>query len=452
MKNANIVLLLVLILLLVNLIVTDQVLAIEKVDYNLQDIGQKIEEFVDEHEATTAGMSVAIFSAKETVYKNYFGYMNIEDQVPVTEDTVMEWGSVSKLLVWVSVMQLVEQGKIKLDEDVNTYLPAGFLKNRVYESSLTMLNLMNHNAGFEDSILCMSTGHEDRIISIEEYLSTFQPKQVYEPGKVVAYSNWGTTLAAYIVENVSGMPYDDYVRKYIFEPLGMNDSTISPDLNDNKDVKERRKAVKSYSSDLKNTIPNIIYIVNYPSGSCVSTAVDLQKFAQALLSEDTVLFEHSATYHELFTPSLYYPNTENPRNYHGFWVDGLYGTHVIGHGGNTIGFTSQLLLDFENGLGMVILNNQAMEVTYSQKMPTLLFGSYQGSRFDYNGLVKSSKTINHGPLKLYGLLSVRNIKSNDPNIPYGVISDISGVDYLSMPYGDYRVIGIKDIAMDLIFF
>lgn len=84
------------------------------VDYNSSptDIGYKIEQYAKEHSETTAEMSMAVFNENETIYENFFGYMNIENKIPVTEDTVMEWGSVSKLLIWVSAMQLAEQGKI----------------------------------------------------------------------------------------------------------------------------------------------------------------------------------------------------------------------------------------------------------------------------------------------------------------------------------------------------
>lgn len=107
-------------------------------DSNILNIGNKIEQYVDEHSDTTAGMNVAVFDANDTIYRNSFGYMDMQNKVPVTEDTVMEWGSVSKLLVWISVMQLSEQGKIDLEADINTYLPEGFLHNRKYDSPVTM--------------------------------------------------------------------------------------------------------------------------------------------------------------------------------------------------------------------------------------------------------------------------------------------------------------------------
>ena len=127
---------------------------------DINNIGTKIEKYVNENISTTAGMSVAVFDEKYTIYRNCFGYSDVQNKIAVAEDTVMEWGSVSKLLVWVSAMQLSEQGKLDLEADINTYLPKDFLRNRKFDKPITMLNLMNHNAGFEESIIGMSTGKE----------------------------------------------------------------------------------------------------------------------------------------------------------------------------------------------------------------------------------------------------------------------------------------------------
>jgi len=416
----------------------------------IQNIDKVIEQYVDENIDTTAGMSVSVFDASNTIYTNHFGYLDVENKIPVTEETVMDWGSVSKLLVWISAMQLAEQGLIDLNTDINTYLPEGFLQNLSYDTPITMLNLMNHNAGFEESIIGMATGKEQRIISLEEYLLKVQPKQVFEPGTVCAYSNWGTTLAAYIVEQVSGIPYYDYVRKNIFEPLGMNDSSICADLSDNMDVKERRKELKIYTTNVSEITPNMSYIVMYPAGMCVSTIGDMQRFAQALLSEDTVLFNNKETYHELFSPSLYFEGTEVAKNYHGFWAIEAYGTHLIGHGGNTAGCSSYLLLDMENHIGMVIQTNQYGEQIYNIKMPELLFGQYNGTSSDYNGLAVAARTIFNGPLKLYRLLSVINVDSSESATSFDIRTTQQGIDKISCMYGDYLVIGLKDIIVDII--
>lgn len=436
-------------LLVVELILPTNALAKESSDNTISNIGSKIEQYVNEHSDTTAGMSVAVFDVNDTIYRNSFGYMDVQNNVPVTEDTVMEWGSVSKLLVCISVMQLAEQGKINLEADINTYLPKGFLHNRKYDTPVTMLNLMNHDAGFEESVIGMATGKEERIITLEDYLLKFQPRQIYEPGTVCAYSNFGTTLAAYIVERISGTPYYEYVRTNIFKPLNMNDTTICADLSDNLTVKERRMELKIYTTDVHEITPNMSYIIMYPAGMCISTIGDMQKFAQSLLSENTVLFHKAETYYELFSATSYFGKTEIPRNYHGFWSIEAYGTKVIGHSGNTAGCSSSLFLDIEHQIGIVIQTNQYSEQIYNNKMPELLFGAYEGTASDYTGLILSARTIFRGPLKLYRLLSVSNV-TEEPAVSFDVRTSEHGIDRISCPYGDHFVISFKDIVLDLI--
>lgn len=114
------------------------------------EIGEEIEAYVKEHEKTTAGMAVSVFGGDGIIYENYFGYGDIENKLPVDKDTVIEWGSVTKLLVWVSLMQLWEDGKVDFNEDINSYLPSGYLGKLKYDNPITINNLFNHEAGFQD--------------------------------------------------------------------------------------------------------------------------------------------------------------------------------------------------------------------------------------------------------------------------------------------------------------
>lgn len=118
-----------------------------------QDIGQEIESYVQDHEKTTAGLAVAVFNDKEIIYENYFGYQDLEAQVPVNQDTVFEWGSITKLSVWVSLMQLKEEGLVDFDTDIKEYLPEGFLGDLRYDKPITVTDLFNHSAGFQDIIV-----------------------------------------------------------------------------------------------------------------------------------------------------------------------------------------------------------------------------------------------------------------------------------------------------------
>ena len=227
-------------------------------------IGQKIQDFVKEHEKTTAGLATTVFDKDGTIYKGNFGYMNKEKKVKTDDSSVFEWGSVTKLTVWVSVMQLYEEGKIDLKEDIRTYLPEGFFKTLRYDKPITMLDLMNHQAGFGESTHAYK---EDIGLTIGEIVATNQPEQTYEPGTITSYSNFTAGLAGYIVERVSGQDLSAYIHEHIFQPLGMNDTAMSSDLKDNLKVYKKRMEALSYQADGQTSMGNVYFQVGlYPAG------------------------------------------------------------------------------------------------------------------------------------------------------------------------------------------
>lgn len=408
-------------------------------------LGKEIETFVAEHEDTTAGMAVAVFDRNDILYRNYFGFADLSAGLTVNEDTVFEWGSVTKLLVWVSVMQLWEQGCIDLEADIQTYLPDGFLANLTYDAPVTMLHLMNHNAGFEDSIVGMLTTDTRNIVSLEAYLTDVQPRQVFAPGEITAYSNWGVTLAGYIVERISGMPFYLYVQERIFEPLGMEHSALNTDLSDNPWVQTRREALECYTAE-GVLIPGCVNYFNcYPAGMCTSTLNDLTAFASALLNRESSLFSDPATHDALMTPTAWFPGTETAMNCHGLWALESYGTAVLGHGGNTTGCSSNLLLDMEHGIGMVVMTNQSGEQVYNQEMPALVFGQCRHEPLNFTGFVATARTVFRGPLKLYRLMGTAYVEPEDLE---GVLAVHHG-SRLTVPHGlDYLTVSLPELAID----
>ena len=201
------------------------------------DIGNEIEAFATENERNYASFATAVFNGDEVLYSKHFGYIDRENQIAADENSVYEWGSISKMFVWVSVMQLHEQGKLDLNADIQTYLPEGFLKKLKYDEPITMMNLMNHNAGWQETSSALEVADGSDIISLEEALRKTEPAQVFKPGEITAYSNWGAALAGYIVERVSGMDYADYLHKNVLEPLGMEQTSVSADYRDNEWVR-----------------------------------------------------------------------------------------------------------------------------------------------------------------------------------------------------------------------
>jgi len=361
-------------------------------------IGQKIQDYVKEHEKTTAGMATAVFDKDSTIYQGNFGYMDKEKGIKADDDSVFEWGSVTKLTVWVSVMQLWEEGKIDLEADIKTYLPKGFLRNLRYDKPITMLDLMNHQSGFDEAPLYMQGGK-----SLEDLLLQYQPDQSFEPATTTAYSNYSTGLAAYIVERISGQSFVDYTHEHIFQPLDMERTAIAQDLSDNAYVQAKRKEVKGYATD-GSLLGDALYEVGlYPVGRATGTLSDFQKFAQALLSRKT-LFARSETWDKLYTGTSYYPGTDIVRNAHGFWAS-KFGVTVLGHGGNTNGFSSFLLLDLKNGIGQVIMTNQGLEEIYNDGMPELIFGKRSTASAETQkkfepGYYQILRNFNQGPLHM----------------------------------------------------
>lgn len=181
-----------------------------------EQIGQKIEDFYKKNEKTSAAMETAVFDTNGTIYRGNFGYIDKGKQTKADDSTIFEWGSITKLTVWISVMQLWEEGKINLETDIKNYLPKDFLKHLNFDKPITMLDLMNHQAGFDEQNTYLKGDK-----SIEELMKTRQPNQVFEPGTTTAYSNFGTGLAAYIVERISGQSFSDYAHEHIFKPLEM---------------------------------------------------------------------------------------------------------------------------------------------------------------------------------------------------------------------------------------
>lgn len=410
-----------------------------------KEIGSRIEEYVKKNKETTAGMSVAILDRDNVIYRNNFGYMDKEKGYAVDDETVFEWGSVSKLLIWTSVMQLWEQGKINLEADIKTYLPDGFLTNLSYDKPITMMNLMNHNAGFQEMLVNLFVKDMKNINSLEEALKTHKPEQVYEPGTVMAYSNWGSALAAYIVERISGKSYSEYVNENIFKPLGMEHTSITVDLTDNSWVKNQRKKLQCYNVD-GVLIPECIYYISlYPMGACTGTINDLTIFVKELLSKDgqeSLLFKKRSTLDKMLSPTLFYGDTNNPHNCHGYLTQ-EYGVSVLGHGGNTLGFSANVLFNKELGVATVVMTNQRYENVYNHDMMNLIFGEFKKSKYyNYNKAVTNdffinARTVVKGPLSILSIIRDTSKNSEEDLKSFFVYSSNNHISKITWAGADW---------------
>jgi CubicO group peptidase (beta-lactamase class C family) len=304
-----------------------------------------------------AGATFSFVKDGEILFAKGYGYANVEKKIPVKGDeTMFRPGSISKLLTWTAVMQLFEQGKLDLDADINIYLD-NFKIPDTYPEPITMKHLMTHTPGFEEMIDDMAVRNSEDLWTLEKYVSTNIPARILPPGKLTAYSNYGAALAGYIVQKVSGMPFEDYVEKNIFQPLDMKTSTFRQPLPSQLE----EKMSEGYTFKKGVFHKEMFELLNgvAPAGALSSCATDMAHFMIAHLQlgrfgEKRILEEETAS----LMHSLLFTN--HPRvsgNAYGFWELRANNLRAISHGGDTIWFHSFLVLIPEKNTGLFVSYN-----------------------------------------------------------------------------------------------
>jgi CubicO group peptidase (beta-lactamase class C family) len=301
-----------------------------------------------------AGAVVAVVKDGKVIYEKGYGYADVKTKKPVIPDqTLFRPGSISKLFTWTSVMQLVEQGKLDLDRDINDYLD--FKIEPAFGQPITLRNVMTHTPGFEEAVKDLIV-HDPKAasVSLRDYVVNHQPRRIYPPGKVPAYSNYATTLAGYIVQRVSGEPFEQYVEKHIYEPLRMQHATFRQPLP------QGWEANMSSGYQLGSSPAKPFEIVTaFPAGSVSITADDITHFIIAhlqngeyqgarILEASTAQTMHSRQFSA--SPHL------NAMCL-GFYQENRNGHSIIGHGGDTQYFHSDLHLILDSNVGFFISQN-----------------------------------------------------------------------------------------------
>lgn len=384
-----------------------------------EDLGSRIEEWAEEHPDGYPSFAVAVVDGDGLIYSGAFGCTNYEEGIEATPDnSVYEWGSCSKTMIWVSVMQLWEQGLIDLNEDIRNYLPEGFFHNLRYDDPITMLNLMNHEAGWCESTWAFQATTEEGIMELGDVLQYSEPVQMYRPGEMSSYSNYGAAVAGYVVECITGQPYWEYVHENIFEPLGMEHTSIKPAHDDCQWVYERRQTNHTYmytGCEWSCTGDQLVYIMPYPAGAACGSIEDMALYCQALISDENPLFEREETRDELFSVSMAYEYGDAliPAGCHGFWPSDYEYASTIGHNGGTNGGSANLEFDREHGIGVVTLMNGSGAAHHA--MDELVFGSsvidvpetIAGARIpELPSLALSARSWRRGPMRFISILGI----------------------------------------------
>src|SRR5579864_4272816 len=196
-------------------------------DLTLDDLGAFLDGLVPAYlqKQDIAGATISVVKDGKVLFAKGYGFADIEKRKPVSpSDTLFRPGSISKLFTWTSVMQLVEQGKLDLDRDVNDYLD--FKIPPAYGKPITLRNIMTHTPGFEETAKELFVPAAADMRPLNEYLKEHTPTRIFPPGNIPANSNYATATAGYIVQRVSGKPFEQYVQENIFGPLGMHHTTF----------------------------------------------------------------------------------------------------------------------------------------------------------------------------------------------------------------------------------
>ena len=254
--------------------------------------------------------------------------------------------SVSKIPTSIAAMQLVEQGKVDLDADISAYLD--FEIERRFDEPLTLRHLLTHSEGFEAQI-SLTPGTD-----LEAYVKSDPPAQVFAPGTTPGYSNYGMALAGYIVQRVSGQPFETYVREHVLEPAGMTTSTYEQPLP--KDM------AGSLGPGYTSTGEEVAFELmgDFPAGSLTVSAPDFAAFMNAQLSRSPKLLREE-TWEQMWSPGLGEDKLGNRAKAGemglGYFELTRHGRRIVEHGGDNQGWHSKFELYPEEKTGIFISYN-----------------------------------------------------------------------------------------------
>ena len=328
-------------------------------------------------QADIAGAVVVVVKDGQILTQRGFGVSDVGTQAPVDPArTLFRVGSVSKLFTWTAVMQQVELGKLDLDADINTYLD--FKMPPRDGKPITLRDLMTHTAGFEERAKYLFVPAISDLRPIGDYLKSWVPTRIFPAGEVPAYSNYGATLAGYIVQRVSGEELGSYLQHHILQPLGMAHASFAQPLP----AALANDISKSYAVASGPAHPFEL-IEAWPAGSFSVTGADMARFMVAHLNNGQfdgaqILKPETA---ELMHKTAFAATPPLPGMALGFYHEDRNNREIIGHAGDTETFHSDLHLFLNDGTGLFISLNSLGQNGAAHTVRTLLFHEFTDRYF-----------------------------------------------------------------------
>jgi CubicO group peptidase (beta-lactamase class C family) len=302
-----------------------------------------------------AGAVVAVVKEGQVLLAKGYGYADFAAKKPVVADqTLFRPGSIAKVFTATAVMQLVEQGKLDLDRDVNDYLD--FAIPKTYAEPVTLRRILTHTAGFEETLKNLFVPSVREMRPMRDYLTAAMPQRIFPPGTVPSYSNYGLTLAGYIVERTSGEAFEKYVAAHILDPLHMTRSTFAQPLPPTLESLMSQGYLAAAQGPR-----SFEFVPASPAGALSATATDMSRMMLALLADGTL---DGAT---ILKPESVRAMQSRQFEFHpALHAIGLIlmdysmnGQRIVGHGGDSIYFHSDMMLMPEARVGLFISYNSA---------------------------------------------------------------------------------------------
>jgi len=353
-----------------------QVTAGEQAQPSTTSAAHTIDSFIVKRmdEAGVMGLAAAIVVHKKVVWMKGYGFADKERAVPFTPDTVMNIGSISKTFTGVALMRAVQEGKLSLDEDINSYLPFKIINPHHPNDKVTLRQLATHTSGITDrwSVYKDTYHYGGTPEPLGKFLkSYFVPGGRYyskenflnvKPGTHREYSNIAAGLAGYIVELAVGKKLNVYAKQCIFSPLRMDNSSWL--LSEVKPGKHS----KLYVAQDGLTIPIPLYeLTTYPDGGVRTSVSDLSKLFVALLNdgvyEGTRILDKPSVDEML---RFHYTDSNKPDNVSleeknsGLFWQSKYNVTRIGHGGSDPGLQTDMLSNLSKDVGVILFTNTSL--------------------------------------------------------------------------------------------
>ncbi len=392
------------------------------------DIAETMDEQIEEtfKKANIPNAAVSIVYNNEIIYEKGYGFSEMKTKTSVDPETsLFRIGSISKLITWTAVMQLVEQGKLDLDTDINAYIDFE-IPTSLGSNPITLRHLLTHTPGFEDYSSEIFTLEEENLLPLREYVRNSLPKRIFPAGEMLAYSNYGTALAGYIVEQISGLPYSTYVEDNIFSKLDMHHSTFEQPLPETL----LKKSVIAYRFVEGDFLEADFEFLPEPAGAMSSSASDMANFMIAYLQKghfgDELILEEK-TIQEMFRQQFTHHSDLDGMGL-GFIQGTVNEKKILFHGGSTMMFNSMLYLLPEENLGIFIsysggnhlLHNEIFQQFMDQYFPSdevaiapLTEGSKANTESYVGEYQQNRKSITTKDKLLSLVTGIIRVKSND---------------------------------------